>query len=68
MLEEPTSGEIIVDGENLTDGGCDINKVRQKMGMVFQSFNLFNILSLHIFLKACIKKRYFKYITFTEYG
>lgn len=42
MLEEPTSGEIIVDGENLTDGGCDINKVRQKMGMVFQSFNLFN--------------------------
>lgn len=42
MLETPTAGEVIVDGRNLTDGSCDINKVRQKMGMVFQSFNLFN--------------------------
>ena len=31
MLETPTAGEIIVDGKNLTDGSCDINKVRQKM-------------------------------------
>lgn len=42
MLETPTSGEIIVDGENITDPNCKIDKVRQKMGMVFQSFNLFN--------------------------
>ncbi len=42
MLETPTSGEIIVDGETITDPKCQLDKVRQKMGMVFQSFNLFN--------------------------
>ena len=42
MLEKPTSGEIIVDGVKITDKKCPINLVRQKMGMVFQSFNLFN--------------------------
>ncbi len=41
-LETPTSGEIWVDGKCITDRKCDITKVRQKMGMVFQSFNLFN--------------------------
>lgn len=41
MLETPTSGEIIVNGQNITDKKCDIAKVRRKMGMVFQSFNLF---------------------------
>lgn len=41
-LETPTSGEIWVDGNCITSKKCDINKVRQKMGMVFQSFNLFN--------------------------
>jgi polar amino acid transport system ATP-binding protein len=41
-LEEPTSGSIIFDGENLTDPKNDINKSRQKIGMVFQQFNLFN--------------------------
>ena len=42
MLETPTAGEIWVDGECITDKKCNINKIRQKMGMVFQSFNLFN--------------------------
>ena len=42
MLETPTAGEIWVDGECITDKKCKINKIRQKMGMVFQSFNLFN--------------------------
>ena len=42
LLEEPTSGQIIVDGECITDKHCNINKIREKMGMVFQSFNLFN--------------------------
>ena len=42
MLETPTSGEIWVDGECITDKKCNINKIRQKMGMVFQAFNLFN--------------------------
>lgn len=41
LLEEPDNGEIIVDGVSITDKKCDINKVRQKMGMVFQQFNLF---------------------------
>ncbi len=40
-LEEPTDGEIWVDGELITQPKCNINKVRQKMGMVFQHFNLF---------------------------
>ena len=40
-LETPTSGEIIVDGVNVLDKKVDLSKVRQKMGMVFQSFNLF---------------------------
>lgn len=46
MLETPTSGEIVVDGVCITDKKCDINKVRQKMGMVFQSFNLFNHMTI----------------------
>ncbi len=40
-LEEPTSGEIWFEGQNILDKRCDINKLRQKMGMVFQQFNLF---------------------------
>ena len=41
LLEIPTSGEIIFEGQSITDEKCDINKIRQKMGMVFQHFNLF---------------------------
>ncbi|MCE4957639.1 amino acid ABC transporter ATP-binding protein [Macrococcoides caseolyticum] len=41
LLETPTSGEIIFEGNILTAKDTDINKLRQKMGMVFQSFNLF---------------------------
>ena len=41
MLEKPTSGQIIIDDAEITSPDCNINKVRQKMGMVFQSFNLF---------------------------
>ncbi len=41
LLEIPTSGEITFEGQLITDEKCDINKVRQKMGMVFQHFNLF---------------------------
>lgn len=41
MLEEPTSGEIYVNGTNIMDKKCDIDAVRQGMGMVFQQFNLF---------------------------
>ncbi|MBR6222246.1 MAG: amino acid ABC transporter ATP-binding protein [Lachnospiraceae bacterium] len=41
MLETPDSGEILVDGEDITAPKVDLNLVRQKMGMVFQHFNLF---------------------------
>lgn len=41
LLETPTQGEIWFEGENITDLKCDIQKIRQKMGMVFQQFNLF---------------------------
>lgn len=41
LLEQPTDGEIIVDGFNLTDPKTNINKVREEVGMVFQHFNLF---------------------------
>lgn len=41
LLEEPTEGEIWVDGVDITDPRTDIDKMRQRMGMVFQHFNLF---------------------------
>ena len=41
LLEEPTSGKIYFNGIDLTSKGVDINKHRQKIGMVFQHFNLF---------------------------
>ena len=46
LLEEVTEGEIRVDGELITDPKTDVNKVRQKMGMVFQHFNLFPHLTI----------------------
>ena len=46
MLETPTSGSIFVGNECITDKKCNINKIRQKMGMVFQSFNLFNHMNI----------------------
>ncbi len=41
LLEEPTSGDIIIDGVKINDPSLDINKIRERLGMVFQSFNLF---------------------------
>ena len=41
LLEEPTTGEIVFEGNSITDKKVDINKIREKMGMVFQQFNLF---------------------------
>lgn len=46
MLETPTSGEITFNGVSMTDPATDINKMRQRMGMVFQHFNLFNNLNI----------------------
>ncbi|WP_418914119.1 amino acid ABC transporter ATP-binding protein [Agathobaculum sp.] len=41
LLEEPTGGDIIFEGQNITAKDTDINLVRRRMGMVFQQFNLF---------------------------
>ena len=46
MMDPPTSGEIILDGENILAKGYPLNKLRQKVGMVFQSFNLFEHLNV----------------------
>ncbi len=46
LLEIPTSGTILFEGEDITSKSTDINKVRQNMGMVFQHFNLFPHLSI----------------------
>ena len=51
LLEEPTSGEIIFEGQNITAKETDINLVRRRMGMVFQQFNLFP----HLTVKENIK-------------
>ena len=50
LLEQPTSGTITIDREIITDKKCNVNSLRQKMGMVFQHFNLltfqpFNLLT-----------------------
>ena len=46
LLEQPTGGQIIFDGTDITKKGVDINKIRQQMGMVFQQFNLCPHLSI----------------------
>ncbi|MBF7125888.1 amino acid ABC transporter ATP-binding protein [Pediococcus pentosaceus] len=45
-LEEPTAGKIIIDGHDLNDPRVNMNQVREKIGMVFQHFNLFNNLTV----------------------
>ena len=46
LLDTPTSGKVIVDGEDITDPRCDINRIRTRLGMVFQSFNLYEHLTV----------------------
>ncbi len=41
LLEVPTKGQVIFEGNDLTEKGTQVDKLRQKMGMVFQNFNLF---------------------------
>ena len=41
LLEEPTAGDIYFEGSKINDKDCNVNELRQKMGMVFQQFNLF---------------------------
>jgi polar amino acid transport system ATP-binding protein len=51
LLELPTSGSIQVDGVDLLDKKTDVPKMRQRMSMVFQSFNLFN----HLTIFQCLR-------------
>ena len=46
LLEQPTGGEILFEGTNILDKGVDVDKLRRKMGMVFQQFNLFPHMSI----------------------
>ena len=64
LLENPTGGEIFFEGTNLTDGKVDLNAHRQKMGMVFQQFNLFphmtvlqNMTTAPVLLKKMTKEQ-----------
>ena len=51
LLEEPTAGEILFHGQNVLEKGYDLTAYREKLGMVFQSFNLFNNMTV---LKNCM--------------
>jgi ABC-type polar amino acid transport system ATPase subunit len=62
LLEEPTSGSIVFEGQNITSRETDINIVRRKMGMVFQQFNLFP----HLTVKENIKLAPLKLKTMSE--
>ncbi len=52
LLELPNEGSIVVEGETITDKNADVNKIRQKMGMVFQQFNLFS--NMNIMRNMCV--------------
>ena len=47
LLEEPTGGKVLIEGIDITDPDVDIDRVRTRIGMVFQSFNLFPHLDVH---------------------
>ena len=46
LLEEPTGGDVILDGEKINADGVDIDQIRERLGMVFQNFNLFPHMSV----------------------
>ena len=50
LLETPTSGKIVFEGQEITDPKCDVNSVRRRMGMVFQHFNLFPHLTIRKYI------------------
>lgn len=52
LLEVPTDGTIVIEGEEITGKKANVNKIRQKMGMVFQQFNLFT--NMNIMRNMCV--------------
>jgi polar amino acid transport system ATP-binding protein len=56
LLEAPTGGTVLIDGEDITDLDCDIDRIRTRIGMVFQQFNLFPHLSVMANLTVAQRK------------
>ena len=56
LLEQPTAGTILFEGQDITAKGFDVNRHRQKVGMVFQQFNLFNNLTILENVTISLKK------------
>lgn len=56
LLAAPTSGSVLIDGVDITDPSVDLNQIRRKVGMVFQSFNLFENMSVIENIKLAPKK------------
>lgn len=52
LLETPNEGSIVIEGEEITGKKADVNRIRQKMGMVFQQFNLFT--NMNIMRNMCV--------------
>lgn len=63
LLEAPTYGDIYIEGESITDKNCNVNLIRQKMGMVFQQFNLFPHLTVlqNLILAPIMIKKFNKF-------
>ena len=60
LLEEPTGGEVIFEGTTITDPACDINRLRQQMGMVFQQFNIIQVRNVWVLFLQMRTKRNLK--------
>lgn len=56
LLAAPTSGNVLIDGVDITDPSVDLNQIRRKVGMVFQSFNLFENMTVIENIKLAPKK------------
>ena len=56
LLAAPTSGSVLIDGIDITDPSVDLNQIRRKVGMVFQSFNLFENMTVIENIKLAPKK------------
>ena len=56
LLAAPTSGSVLIDGVDITDPSVDLNQIRRKVGMVFQSFNLFENMTVIENIKLAPKK------------
>ena len=69
LLEEPTGGKILFEGTDITDPKVDINRHRQKIGMVFQQFNLFPHKTVCLlYTSSCIIKSIIRICDYYHYN